>query len=57
MNEPGGDELFEAALVVAAQDAEVAVLAPGPIPGVGYEPVVRAVVHSPAQDPDCMPAR
>ena len=42
---------LDAAVILAAQDLECAVVAPVVVPGVGHQPVGRAALHAPAKDP------
>ena len=49
--ETGYDVVLEAALVDAAQDLEVAAIAPVLVPRVGHQPVRRAVLNAPPEQP------
>ena len=49
--DPGDDVGLDAAVILPAQDLEGAVVAPVVVPGVGDEPVRRAALHAPAENP------
>ena len=51
------DLVLDAALVLAAHDAEEALLAPVGVPRVGHFPVFRAVLDAPSDDLDGVTAR
>lgn len=52
LGQTGGDLALNAALVVAAEDLEEAVVTPVGVPGVGQEPVGGAVLDAPAKHTD-----
>ena len=47
----GDDVGLDAAVVLPAEDLEGAVVAPVVVPGVCHEPVGRAALHAPPEDP------
>merc|ERR1712139_459989 len=49
--------IFDLALVVALVDLEVSMITTILIPAVGNQPIVRSILHTPAHDLDCMPAK
>ena len=48
---PGDDVGLDPAVVLPAQDLEGAVAAPVVVPGVGHEPVRRAALNAPTENP------
>ena len=48
---PGDDVGLDPAVVLPAQDLEGAVVAPVVVPGVGHEPVRRAALNAPTENP------
>jgi len=48
---------FDAAVVLSAQNLDVAVVSPVSVPRVGNQPVRSRIFHSPAQDTDSMTAQ
>ena len=47
----GDDVGLDTAVVLPAEDLEGAVVAPVVVPGVGHQPVGRAALHAPPEDP------
>ena len=57
LGQSGGNLALDAAVVLSAQNLDVAVVSPVSVPRVGNQPVRSRVFHSPAQDTDSVTAQ